>query len=71
MFNQRRNKRFSYKPRYKDSEDAKSGDDLEAKWDEMRSHTKRKGSIFTSLPFLIIALIALFVLIYILNGYIK
>ena len=70
MFNQRRHKRFSYKPRFQDSEEKKSRDDLERKWDELRSNSKRRGNIFTSLPLLIIVLAALFILIYILNGYI-
>ena len=71
MFNQRKNKRFNYKSRYQDSKEKESRDDLEAKWDEIRNNTKRRGNIFTSLPVLIIILASLFVLIYILNGYIK
>lgn len=75
MFNQRKNKRFSYKPRFKDSNSdnyrEESKNDLEAKWNKMRGNTKRRGSILTSLPVLIIFLVSLFVLIYILNGYIK
>jgi hypothetical protein len=73
VFNQRKNKRFSYKPRFKDSNSdgyrEESKRDLEAKWNELRSNTKRRGNIFTSLPALIIILISLFVLIYILNRY--
>ena len=71
LFNQRRNKRFSYKPRFQDSKEIESKDDLERKWDELRSNSKRRGNVFTSLPLLIIILIALFILIYVLNGYIK
>lgn len=75
MFNQRKNKRFSYKPRFQDSnlDDSreKSRDDLEAKWNELRGNTRRRGNILTSLPALIIVLAALFILIYVLNGYIK
>ena len=71
MFNQRKNKRFSYKSRFQDSKEKESKDDLEAKWDEIRGNTKRRGSVFTSLPALIIILVSLFALIYILNGYIK
>ena len=75
MFNQQKNKRFRYKPRFKDSntngyrEESKA--DLEAKWNELRGNTKRRGSIITSLPALIVILVSIFVLIYILNGYIK
>lgn len=75
MFNQRKNKRFSYKTRLQDSNSdnhrKEPKDDLEAKWNEMRTSTKRKGSILTSLPALIIILASLFVLMYILNGYMK
>ena len=71
MFNQRKNKRFSYKTRFQDSDEKKSKDDFETKWDEARGSIKRKGNVLTSLPVLIIALVSLFVLIYILNGYIK
>jgi len=71
LFNQRKNKRFSYKSRFQDSKEKESKDDLEAKWNEMRGNIKRRGSILTSLPALIIMLVSLFVLIYILNGYIK
>ena len=73
MFNQRKNKRFSYKPRFKGSnsdsyqEDLKN--DMATKWKEIRGNSKRRGSFVTSLPFLVIILVALFILIYILNGY--
>lgn len=71
MFNQRRNKRFSYKPRFQDSKEEESRDDLETKWNEIKGNTKRKGSLLTSLPALIIMLLSLFVLMYILEGYIN
>lgn len=71
MFNQRQPRRFNYKTRLKDSETRESREELKAKWEEMRGNTKRKGSVLTSLPVLIIVLIFVFVLIYILNGYIK
>ncbi|WP_299368763.1 hypothetical protein [Winogradskyella sp.] len=71
MFNQRKNKRFSYKPRFQDSEEVKSKGNLEHKWSEIKGNTKRRGSRLFSLPALIIMLIALFVLMYILDGYIK
>ena len=71
MFNQRKNKRFSYKPRFQDSEEIKSKDDLESKWSEIKGHTKRKGNKLFSLPALIVMLIALFILMYVLEGYIK
>lgn len=75
MFQQRKNKRFNYKPRSKDSNSdgyrEESKNDLEAKWNEIKGNTKRRGSIWTSLPALIIILVSFFVLIYILNGYTK
>ena len=71
MFNQRKHKRFSYKPRLKDSDELKSKDDFGAKWNEVNGNTKRQGSIMTTLPALIIMLVSLFVVIYILEGYIN
>ncbi|MHA7843731.1 MAG: hypothetical protein ACX93I_10455 [Winogradskyella sp.] len=75
MFNQRKNKQFSYKPRFQDSETdnhrEESKDDLERKWSAMKGNTKRKSNKLFSLPALIIMLIALFVLMYVLEGYIK
>ena len=71
MFNQRKNKRFSYKPRFQDSEEKESKDDFEAKWNDIKGSNKRRGNILTSLPALISMLVSLFVLIYILEGYIK
>jgi len=71
LFNQRKNKQFSYKPRFQGSESEKSKDDFESKWSEMKGGTKRKGSKLFSLPALILMLIALVVLMYILEGYIK
>ena len=70
MFNQRKNKRFSYNPHSNGLSKKKSENDLEAKWNEIRGHTKRRGSILTSMPVLLIILGAIFVLIYILNRYI-
>lgn len=71
MFNQRKNKRFTYKPRFQDSEEKESKDDFDTKWSEIKGTTKRRGNMFTTLPTLIIILVSLFVLIYVLEGYIK
>lgn len=71
MFQQRKNKRFTYKPRFQDSEEKESKDDLDTKWSEIKGETKRRGNIFTTLSALIIVLVSLFVLIYILEGYIN
>jgi hypothetical protein len=70
LFNQRKNKRFSYRPHSKDLKKKKIDNDLEAKWNEIRGNTKRKGSILNSMPGLIVILGSIFVLMYILNKYI-
>lgn len=69
MFKQRKNKRFSYKPRFNESEDKKSKANFEAKWNEARRETQRRGSFLTSLPALVIMLIAIIILMYVLDGY--
>ncbi len=74
MFNKRKKRTFNYKPRFQDSDANNSNDkasktDFEEKWYAIRSSSKRRKSIFTSLPVLLIMLIAIFVLIYILEGY--
>ena len=71
MFQQKKNKRFTYKPRVQDSEENESRDDFETKWNEAKGSDKRRGNVLTSLPALILFLVSLFVLIYILDGYIK
>ena len=71
MFNQKNNKSFGYKPRFQDSDEKESKDDFETKWNEVNGRAKRRGNILTSLPALLIMLVSLFVLIYILNGYMK
>jgi hypothetical protein len=71
LFQQRKNKRFTYKSRLQDSANRKSKDDLETKWNELKEGGKRKGSMLTSLAVLISLLVFIFVLIYVLDGYIK
>lgn len=71
MFNQRKNKRFSYKSSLQDSKNIESKDDLKAKWNESKGDAKRKVNVFRSLVALMIALVSLFVLLYILEGYMK
>ncbi len=44
---------------------------VSTKWNDAKGSTKLKGNTLTSLPALIIMLVSLFVLIYILEGYIK
>jgi type VI protein secretion system component VasF len=69
LFKQRKNKRFNYKPRFLKDEREKVEKNLESQWQEIRASKKRKGSILTSLPFLVLFLIAVLVLFYILSQY--
>jgi hypothetical protein len=71
LFKQRKNKRFNYKPRFQDSEDKKSRADFEAKWNDAKDGDKSRGKFLSSLPALIILLVLIFVIIYILEGYIR
>ena len=57
--------------RFQDSENLKSNDDMESKWSEFKGISNRRGSKLFSLPALLIMLISLFVLMYILEGYIN
>jgi len=71
MFNQRKPRRFNYKGKISDSKKSPSHEDLKAQWDQIRGNTKRKKSFITSIPMLIVFLVFAFILMYILNGYIK
>ena len=71
MFKQKRHKRFNYKPRFQKSELEDSKHQMETNWEHLKSSSKRKGNILTSLPALIIMLILMFLLMYILEGYIN
>ncbi|MGJ8549157.1 hypothetical protein [Winogradskyella wichelsiae] len=71
MFNQRKNKRFTYKSQLQDSDKSKSKDDFETLWNEANGGNKKHGSVLRTLPALIIILVLILVLIYVLNGYIE
>lgn len=71
MFQQRKNKRFSYQPRFQDSEEKESKYDFEAKWNKVNGKEKKGRKFLFSLPALIILLALIFVLIYVLEGYVK
>ncbi|WP_179351939.1 hypothetical protein [Winogradskyella vidalii] len=71
MFKQRKNKRFTYKPRFQDSEETKLKDGLESKWSEVKGTSKRSGSQLNTLVVLVVMLFSIFILYYILEGYIK
>lgn len=64
-----RRKKFNYKPRFQEDSEMRSKNALESEWDNVRSTSKRKGNILTSLPFLVLFLILVLVLFYILNRY--
>lgn len=68
MFKQRKNKRFNYKPRHT-NEEAKKKETLEAQWQRIKIENKRKTTVFNSISFLILVLIAVLVLSYILGSY--
>lgn len=69
LFNQRKNKRFNYRPRFSESESQESNRKFEEEWDKLRGTTQRRTKRFTSLPAMILMLIAVLILMYILNGY--
>ncbi|GGI57160.1 hypothetical protein [Winogradskyella haliclonae] len=71
MFKQRKNRKFNYKPRFQNSEELKEEKNFETKWEEVRRDSKRRGRVFSTLPVMFVMLIAVIVLMYILNGYMK
>ena len=71
MFKQRKNRKFNYKPRFQDSHEKMVKEDFESKWNAAKPSSKRRISFFSSLSTMLVFLIAVIVLMYILNGYIK
>lgn len=69
LFKQRKNKSFNYRPRFQESNKIETKEEFEAKWNEVKETTKRRGSIFTTLPGLLIMLVAILILMYVLNTY--
>jgi len=69
FFKQRKNKRFSYTPKHLRNQDDTTKKSVEAQWEEVRAANKRKKSIFTTLPFLVLFLIGVLVILYILSRY--
>jgi len=69
LFKQRKNKSFNYTPRHQKDQEQPKKEDLSSKWDEIRGTSKRKASIFSSLPIMVLFLIAVLVLLYILGSY--
>ena len=68
LFKHRKNRQFNYSPRFLKEREKVEGS-LNSQWKEVKTSTKRKSSIFTSLPFLVLFLIALLILLYLLNQY--
>ena len=70
LFKQRKIRTFNYTPRFQ-KEEAKDEVErsLETQWKTVRSSSKRKQNIFTSIPFLVLFLIAVLILLYLLNQY--
>ena len=71
LFNQRKNKSYNYRPRFQDSKTEDGKAEFEAKWNDVKPESNRKGSVLLSLPGLLIMLVAIGVLVYVLNGYVK
>jgi type VI protein secretion system component VasF len=69
LFKQRKSRPFNYKPRFLKDEREDLQQDLESHWKAVKASSKRKRNIFTSLPFLVLFLIAVLVLLYLLNQY--
>lgn len=75
MFKQKKPRRFNYKPQYHKDGKLEPEDDLQSRWeairDEVRHKTNRNVAKPLPLRTLLIMLVALFVVLYILEGYIK
>ena len=69
LFNQRRNKSFSYTPKHQREQDKTQKEALSSQWDGIRRTSKRKGSFLSSLTVMVLFLIAVLVLLYILGSY--
>jgi hypothetical protein len=71
LFKQRKNKRFTYKPRFQDSEETKLKDGLESKWRDVKGTTKGRGRSMNSLVVWVLMLVSIVIVYYILESYIK
>ena len=65
LFKQRKIRSFNYTSRFQKEEER----NLETQWKAVRASNKRKRNIFTSMPFLVLFLIAVLILLYLLNQY--
>ncbi|MDX1277955.1 hypothetical protein [Oceanihabitans sediminis] len=69
LFNQRKNRKFNFPSKQKREEELSQKESLASQWDEIRSTSKRKGSVFSSLPVMVMFLIAVLILLYVLGSY--
>ena len=69
LFKQRKIRTFNYTPRFHKDEANEVERSLETQWKMVRASSKRKRNIFTSMPFLVLFLIAVLILLYVLNQY--
>lgn len=64
MFTQRRNRRFNYKPRFGDNEDAKKREEFIANWNSAKAANSNRGFFTNKLVWLIIVLALVLFLMY-------
>jgi len=69
MFKQQKNKRFNYKPRHINNNTQGDKESLEEQWQKLKTDNKRKTSVFNSMTFLILLLLAILILSYVLGSY--
>jgi len=65
----KKNKSFSYKPRFQDAPEKNQPDDIQTKWQGLKGDRKRKSSFLTSPLFLVLFLITILIVIYVLSRY--
>jgi len=69
IFKQRKNKQFSYKPKFQKNSTIEDDSSFQNKWEELKKSRKRKSSILLSPMILVVFLIAIIILMYVLGRY--
>ncbi|MEJ2114173.1 MAG: hypothetical protein P8X62_10960 [Flavobacteriaceae bacterium] len=69
IFKQRKNKKFSYKPKFQENNTLDEDNSFQTKWEELKNSRKRKSSILLSPVVLVAFLIGLIILMYVLGRY--
>jgi hypothetical protein len=69
LFQQRKNKRFSYTPRHLKDSESNSDDNIKSQWKTVRNHGKYKGKSASKLVLLLIGLGMIIAVWLILNHY--